>query len=105
MREVVYKGTEIKLNINILPIDGKTMDDYSFECIFHTIGKSLTITKNEMVRKDQDNYIAIIQSDELDNGLIKMKVIAQIPDADTAKGYRTEILCMDTNIYLQPCNA
>ena len=105
MREVVYKGTEMKLNISIEPVDTLTMDDYSFDCIFHTVGKSLTISKREMIRKDENNYIAIINSNELDYGLIKMKIIAQLPDADAEKGQRTEVLCMDTNIYLQPCNA
>ena len=69
MREIVYIGSELKLNVNIDPINGKTMDQYNFECEFYCHpAKRIKKTKEQMRKVDSSNYIALVDTQELGIG-------------------------------------
>ena len=90
-------GTIYKLNIHIDGLPG-TMDDVAFTCCFWTFKESITLSKEEMIRLDADNYIAVIDSTLIGRGTIKVQTTVQIPDFvfnDTAP---TEIYTEDTGI-------
>ena len=100
-RQKVYLGTELKLNINIEPIDEMTMDDYNFnvELICGLLKKtSKVISKDEAKRIDQDNYIVCFSTDDLGVGKLRCRVTAYLPDGDFKDSLRTEITETDTEI-------
>ena len=77
-------GTDLKINVHFDPIAGYTMDDIEFTCKFFTNSnvKVVTCTKKDMIRVDEQNYIAIVCTRRVGYGSLKLRVIAEIPDND-----------------------
>ena len=99
MDEIIYLGTEVKLNINIEPIGGAVMDDYDFSCEFYCLpNASIRLNKDQLIRTDENNYLAVIDTMPLGVGELKCKVTAYIPDADCNDGIRTEVIRIDTGM-------
>ena len=74
-------GTTYKLNINIEGLPG-TMDDVDFRCKFWTYRKELTMDKKDMIRINENNYMAVIDSSLLGRGTIKVQTTVLVPDTD-----------------------
>ena len=93
-------GTIYKLNIHI---DGlpATMADVAFSCRFWSWKDSITIPKEEMIRLDADNYLAVIDSKLLGRGTIKVQTTVSVPDGDCPGGLRTEIYTEETGIKIK----
>lgn len=92
-------GTELKINVHVEPIDGFHMSDYDFACRFYIYtNRYVELKKSEMIKVDEDNYIACIDSSTLGAGAIMMRITAQIPDADFPDGLRTEIEKVPTGV-------
>ena len=99
MGNEICLGTEIKLNVHIKPIDGVTMDDYSFVAnIYCSPSKMIAINKDEAIRIDESNYVCRIDTSNIGIGRLKCKIVAQISDGDFDDGIRTEISVIDTGI-------
>ena len=100
MSNKVFLGSELKLNINIEPIDNISMDDYDFTVdVYCSSQETITITKNEAIRIDENNYIVLVDTTKLGTGTIKCKINAYIPDEDFPIDFkRTEVVCINTNI-------
>lgn len=97
MDEIIYIGTEAKLNISVEPMEGAVMDDYAFECEFYCLpNRRLVLDKSQLVRVDENNYIAVVDTKPLGVGMLKCKVTAYLPDADCGDGIRTEVILIDT---------
>lgn len=100
----VYLGTELKLNIHIEPIDGLSMEGYDFEVEVYCNPKKVapaskkgTLLTN-LVYRDADNYIALIDTNIIGVGKMMCRVTAYIKDNDFADNLRTEVVVMDTGI-------
>jgi len=97
-------GTDLKLNIHINPLSGFTMDDYDFECLFFTTSliKSAKIKKEDMIRIDEQNYIAILCTKRVGPGRLRFRLRAFIPDSDVIihDGKREEVVEITTDIYI-----
>lgn len=92
-------GTDIKINVHLDRLDGYRMSDIDFTCDFFIYtNRKITVKKEEMVKVDDDNYIACFESTKLGVGKIMCRVTACIPDADFEDGLRTEIETVDTNV-------
>lgn len=92
-------GTELKINVHVEPIDGFHMSDYDFACQFYTyMNRRVTLNKKDMIRVDDDNYIACIDSSKLGVGLVMVRFRARIPDTDFPDGLRTEIETASTGV-------
>ena len=92
-------GAEKKLNLNIEPINEFTMDDYDISVeLFTTKSNIVTLTKGDLVREDQSNYIVPVETAKIGCGRLKCRVIAHIPDTDFYKNYRVEIQDFVTNL-------
>ena len=65
-------GTIYKLNVHIGGLPG-TMDEVDFRCKFWTYRKELTVEKKDMIRIDENNYMAVIDSYLLGRGTIKVQ--------------------------------
>ena len=100
----VFIGREIKLNLNIEPIVDIQINDYIWECIVYTSPNSqIKIEKSKCipVPEDNDSYLIPLDTTPLNPGVLKVRVIAHIPDADFEDNYRTEIEVIETNIKLK----
>lgn len=90
-------GTEFKINVNVEPIDGSTMDDFDFECLLYVYtNKGVTFKKGDeaVKRVDENNYKICVSSTDalkLGRGAVRMKFTAHIKDADFPDNIRTEI--------------
>lgn len=96
---IIGLGSEIKLNLNIEPVGGYTMDDYNFVAEVYCKAKnSVILPKEKAIRIDSNNYLLPIDTQELGHGGIKVKVTAFIPDKDFADDVRTEVVFIETGI-------
>lgn len=85
-------GTIFKLNVSISGLGALTMDDVDFECDFYVYSnKRQSVKKEQMIRIDENNYIAIVYSDKLGVGSIKNATTIRIPDGDIPDGIRVEV--------------
>lgn len=92
-------GTEVKINIHAEPIDGLHMEDYDFEAEFYVYtNKSIIINKEDLIKIDADNYVALVDSTLLGAGTIYAKIVAEIPDDDFDDAHRTEVFRGSTGI-------
>lgn len=99
-QQIIY-GSEIKLNINIKPVDFLHMSDYDFNVVFFTNSdSSVTLSKEQLKKVDDDNYLAMIDSTQLGLGKVKMKITAYLPDNDFDDKIRTEIIQTITGIQI-----
>lgn len=97
-------GTQLKLNIHIDPLGSLHMADYDFECKFFVFQKkSITITKEEMVKVDDDNYLVIVDTTTLGIGNLHITITANVPDDDFEGRLRKEVICVPTNINIVNC--
>ena len=102
--DTVISGTEIKMNVHIDPLGNLHMSDYNFECKFYIFAKkAIIINKADMVKIDDDNYIALVDTTDLGIGKLHLTLTAQIPDADFGNVFRREIACVDTGINIVNC--
>lgn len=90
-------GTIYKLNVHIEGLPG-TMDEVDFRCKFWTYRKELTVEKKDMIRLDENNYMAVVDSSRLGRGTIKVQTTVLVPDTDVEGGVRTEIYTEYTDI-------
>lgn len=99
MADDVFIGTELKMNVNIAPINGVSMDDYDFEVETYCSPKKSIITKkSEAIRVDGNNYVVLVDTSTVGAGDLKCKVTAYLPDADFSDMLRTEVVSIDTGI-------
>jgi hypothetical protein len=97
-------GTQLKLNIHIDPLGTLHASDYDFECKFFVFQKkSITVTKEEMVKVDDDNYLAIVDTTTLGIGNLHITITANVPDDDFEGRLRKEVICVPTNINIVNC--
>ena len=102
--DTVISGTEIKMNVHIEPLGQLHMSDYNFECKFYIFPKkNVIIHKKDMIKLDNDNYLALVNTEGLGTGKLHLTLTAQIPDADFGNILRKEIACVDTGINIINC--
>jgi hypothetical protein len=98
---MIIIGTEIKININVEPIDDIHLSECDFTATFYANSeKSLVINKEQMIKKDEDNYVALVDSEILGKGLVRLRLEVQIPDKDFPDGYRKEIGVICTGVII-----
>ena len=97
-------GTQLKLNIHIDPLGVLHASDYDFECKFFVFQKkSVIVTKEEMVKVDDDNYLVIVDTTTLGIGNLHITITANVPDDDFEGRLRKEVICVPTNINIVNC--
>lgn len=92
-------GTELKLNIHIEPMGDITMSNYDFEVDVYCSAKAnINIKKQDAIYIDDNNYVVLVDTNDLGVGNVKCKITAYIPDEDFKDGFRTEISGVITDI-------
>lgn len=98
MKSSATIGTELKINVNICQIDGYHMSDFDFTCRFFVHpDRYVDLKKEEMIRIDDDNYVACIDSRKVGIGLLMLSIVAEIPDSDF-QGTRKEVVTVNTYV-------
>lgn len=95
-------GTEFKVLVEIEPVDEVHMADMEFTCLFYTrIDYPLTVTKEQMIKVNDDSYIALVDTTGMSPGTLRNRMTVDIPDKDFADGYRREVVDVEagTKIY------
>jgi hypothetical protein len=95
-------GTEFKVLIEIEPVDDVRMADMEFTSQFYTrLSNPLTVTKEQMIKVNDDSYIALVDTTGMSAGTLRNRMTIDIPDKDFADGYRREIVDIEagTKIY------
>lgn len=91
-------GTTLKILVHF-EVEGKTMDDCNFKCEFYGRSQKKVIkTKKELLRIDEQNYVAIIDTNEIGAGSIMCKLSVEVPDADCPNGMRKEVVRTSANV-------
>lgn len=102
MRNTSIVGTVVKINVHVERICCLTMDDYDFVCEFYVYpNKKVTVAKKDMIRKNEDNYVAIVDTSVVGAGTIRVRVTAMIPDGDCPNGIRKEVGTCSTGIIIK----
>ena len=98
----IIRGTDIKFNLNILPIGGISMSSYDFRVVAYVKGTNqrITIIKDSCAMEDDDNYTVPVDTTSLGLGELLLDVYAFIPDTDFNDGLRTEIVRLKTEIQI-----
>lgn len=95
-------GTQLKINVNVEPIGSIHLSNCQFKCTFFiNPKKTIELEKSSMIKVDDDNYIALIDSSLLGTGTIRMTIEVDIPDTDFPSGLRKEIDTVCTGIIIQ----
>ena len=84
-------------------IDSYHMGDVNFFCTFNAGGKVVLLTKEDMIEVDADNYLALLDSNDFNKGVMCIRYEADIPDSHfitvgNADGKRHEIVEIKTKI-------
>lgn len=99
MKDTVYLGTELKVNVHIEPFDGLAMSIYKFSVdAFCSPSRAVHYDKSDLIKADNDNYVVRIDTAKMGIGNLKLRVIALIPDSDFDDDLRTEVVLIDTGI-------
>lgn len=95
-------GTQLKININVEPIGETHLSDCDFNCTFF-ISKSKPVRqkKTDLIKVDNDNYIALVDSSLLGTGTIMLTMEINVPDTDFPNGYRKEVSTVCTGVTIQ----
>lgn len=111
-----FLGTELKLLVNISPIDGKYMKDMDFDIAVYTTNPEKGVkagVKNrtqygDITRDPQatnaEGYYVLVDTSKIGIGKVKCKVTAYVEDSafeaagDAHRGTRTEIDIVNTGI-------
>lgn len=103
MKDIIYGSVEV-VNIHLDPYHEMHMDDYDFDVEFSVRGsiRKHTVTKQDMVRIDADNYEARCDTRRIGRGQLEVIATALIPDSNMADGYRPVMACLTDD--LDPIN-
>jgi hypothetical protein len=91
-------GTQFVINVTMEPMDNLHMADVDFKAKFYVYqNKSLELDKSEMVKVDDDNYLAFVDSAKVGKGQIKYRLFVYVPDENWEGGQRLmisdEVIC------------
>lgn len=98
--EDIIRGTDLKFNLHVEPLDGVSMEDYDFSVQAYCGQKrrSYTVDKADCYKEDADNYTVEIDTTPLDLGRLTIDVTVYLPDYKMPDSIRTEVLRFDTGL-------
>lgn len=82
-------GTQFVINVDMEPMDGLHMADVDFKARFYVSqNKALELEKSSMIKVDEDNYLALVDSTLVGRGQIKYRLFVNVPDDNWEGGHR-----------------
>ena len=104
--EVIYIPSEFKLLVHMDPIDGCHLGSTNFTCTFWTGSKKVEKTKAEMIPDNPENpsqcddYVVLLNSQELGKGTVNVMLHTTLPDDDFIEG-RKEAVLINTKLKIK----
>lgn len=90
--ETRFLGEEVKIKVSVTPVDGMTLADFDWRVKLWTrSSRAVEVRKAECIPQDDKSYIVRLDTAEVGPGVLKLKIIADIPDGDFIDGHRTVI--------------
>lgn len=89
-------GTILKIGVTADIGNELHLSDVDFVCTFYSdmaIRKSVVVAKEDMVKVDDDNYFAIVNTEIVGVGNYYCRLEVDIPDSDIESGIRKEVVC------------
>lgn len=103
-----YIGTELVINVNIESLGDIHMSNYDFTIkAFCNEKKVVTFNKGDWncQEVDDDNYVILLDTNDVGAGKLKLIVTAYIPDdrflSEENDGKRTEVIPINTGINIK----
>lgn len=97
--ETYYRGTELKFKVTVTAT-GFSMANDDFKVEVKSGRSSITLEKEDLIEKSGE-YYAVIDTNELPAGTLKLVATAYVPDSDADDGIRNEVavtnLCQIVN--------
>ena len=80
-------GSVIPLDVSLSLPGGLHMEDVDFSVEFYTSPRlKVTFDKADMTRTDADNYVALLDTSQLDRGRLRAQITVLIPEDRIAVG-------------------
>lgn len=93
-------GTTLKLLVSADLGEGIHLEDVDFSCVFFRSGINTgqQVSKEAMMKLNQDEYIAVVDTNVIGTGEYYMRLTAYLPDTDVESGIRTEVVVVPTGV-------
>lgn len=99
--EVIHLGSQFVLKVHMDPLSTTHLSEINFTCEFSATNKQ-TLTKENLYKVDEDNYLAPLDSSVLGEGNLVLKLIADVPCTYFVGDIRKEVSVVNTNILITP---
>ena len=99
--QAVTLGSDAKIAFTADLPDGMTMKDVDFTVTVYNadaIDNKVVVEKAGCAMVSDNEYVVMVDSDELGVGVVMLKVVFQIPDTDFQTGYRREVVRINPNV-------
>ena len=97
-------GSGLTINVTAGLPSGLHLEDVNFTCEFYSSTrvsskvKTINLSKEQMIKVDADNYIAVLDSKILGSGTVMLKLSVDIPDDNFPEGIRPEVVRFSTGV-------
>ncbi len=90
--QIRYLGEDVKIIVRATPVDGMTLADFDWVAhLWTNSSRIIQIPKNECIPQDGGAFVIRLNTLDVGTGSLKLKIVAEIPDADFSDGFRTTI--------------
>lgn len=99
--QVFTLGSDIKILVSAELPDDLKMEDVDFTVVVYNAedkNKEKSYDKSECIQTEDDEYMVLVDSDDLGVGTYMLRATFWIPDADYPTGNRKEVLRINPNI-------
>lgn len=99
--QAVTLGSDAKIAFTADLPDGLTMKNVDFTVTVYNadaIDSKVVVEKTGCAIVSDNEYVVMVDSDELGVGVVMLKVVFQIPDTDFQTGYRREVVRINPNV-------
>ena len=93
MREKIYEGSKVPLNISLNRFGSFSMAQYDFTIYYYcSKDKVIEVKKGDATKVNDDNYMFIADTSLTGRGKLRCAVLAYVPDTNLPELIRPEII-------------
>lgn len=99
--QTVTLGSDVKIAFSAELPDGLTMREVPFTATVYNADRQdvqVVMTKDACIMVNDNEYVALVETDTLGVGLYMLKVVFEIPDTDYPMGYRRQVVRINPNV-------
>lgn len=99
--QTVTLGSDVKIAFSAELPDGLTMREVPFTVTVYNADKQdaqVVLTKDACIMINDNEYVALVDTETLGVGIYMLKVVFEIPDTDYPLGYRRQVVRINPNV-------